>query len=408
MLEPDLIISYILMAFFFLRQIMILKRPKKINYSPLILGIGAIFALVHFMLYFVQDNFTLVLKESFSSLLVSLLLYVIMNVLHQAQKNDEEQSQREFSSSMASKISQMKEYIGMLEDKIAELRDDEHHSLFGIREDIKNDLLAQKHIQTNQDTFMHKLEDVLEQQNRVLKTLQQLPEFDQIMHNHIDILRIAEQDHFNRIKKAFDQANANRCDIKDEIVEIKQEMHQLKSLSKDVAKKIVDATLLELSDVVVEFQRQLNTLRAQSEGVSTALSEGENILGNARSKSEMLLKQIVLSSNNMKILEENSRSLSVIYLPIKNLISEIESIKSDYNLAHSELGNLAELLTTTQVEQLEIMKIKVEELSEKLVEKIDASLLKLHTHYHIASSELSPTVSELTKKAKLSMYDEGI
>ena len=408
MLEPDLIISYILMAFFFLRQIMILKRPKKINYSPLILGIGAIFALVHFMLYFVQDNFTLVLKESFSSLLVSLLLYVIMNVLHQAQKNDEEQSQREFSSSMASKISQMKEYIGMLEDKIAELRDDEHHSLFGIREDIKNDLLAQKLIQTNQDTFMHKLEDVLEQQNKVLKTLQQLPEFDQIMHNHIDILRIAEQDHFNRIKKAFDQANANRCDIKDEIVEIKQEMHQLKSLSKDVAKKIVDATLLELSDVVVEFQRQLNTLRAQSEGVSTALSEGENILGNARSKSEMLLKQIVLSSNNMKILEENSRSLSVIYLPIKNLISEIESIKSDYNLAHSELGNLAELLTTTQVEQLEIMKIKVEELSEKLVEKIDASLLKLHTHYHIALSELSPTVSELTKKAKLSMYDEGI
>ena len=408
MLEPDLIISYILMAFFFLRQIMILKRPKKINYSPLILGIGAIFALVHFMLYFVQTNLTVVLKESFSSLLVSLLLYVIMNVLHQAQKNDEEQSQREFSSSMASKISQMKEYIGMLEDKIAELRDDEHHSLFGIREDIKNDLLAQKLIQTNQDTFMHKLEDVLEQQNKVLKTLQQLPEFDQIMHNHIDILRIAEQDHFNRIKKAFDQANANRCDIKDEIVEIKQEMHQLKSLSKDVAKKIVDATLLELSDVVVEFQRQLNTLRAQSEGVSTALSEGENILGNARSKSEMLLKQIVLSSNNMKILEENSRSLSVIYLPIKNLISEIESIKSDYNLAHSELGNLAELLTTTQVEQLEIMKIKVEELSEKLVEKIDASLLKLHTHYHIALSELSPTVSELTKKAKLSMYDEGI
>ena len=380
MLEPDLIISYILMAFFFLRQIMILKRPKKINYSPLILGIGAIFALVHFMLYFVQTNLTVVLKESFSSLLVSLLLYVIMNVLHQAQKNDEEQSQREFSSSMASKISQMKEYIGMLEDKIAELRDDEHHSLFGIREDIKNDLLAQKLIQTNQDTFMHKLEDVLEQQNKVLKTLQQLPEFDQIMHNHIDILRIAEQDHFNRIKKAFDQANANRCDIKDEIVEIKQEMHQLKSLSKDVAKKIVDA----------------------------ALSEGENILGNARSKSEMLLKQIVLSSNNMKILEENSRSLSVIYLPIKNLISEIESIKSDYNLAHSELGNLAELLTTTQVEQLEIMKIKVEELSEKLVEKIDASLLKLHAHYHIASSELSPTVSELTKKAKLSMYDEGI
>jgi hypothetical protein len=395
------------MALLFLRQMSISKHPNKINYAPLILSIGVLFAILHFILYIQTDNLIEVSKQSASSILVSLFLYMIVNVINQAQKNEEEQSQREFSSSMAAKISQMKEYIGVLEDKVMQMRNDENLSLFGIREDIKNDLVAQKHIQENQSQFMKKLEVVLERQDEVVKTLQQLPELDQVMHNHIDLLRIAEQDHFNRIKKAFDQADNNRCDIKDEIADVKHEIHQLKSLSHDVAQKIIDATLLELSSVTVELQKQLNTLRAQSEGVSTSLFEGENILSNTRSKSEMLLKQIVLSSNNMKTLEENSRMLSSIYLPIKNLISEIEFIKTDYHNAHQELGDLATILTSTEKEQLQMMREKVEELSEKLVEKIDASLEKLHSHYHIASSELSPTVNELSKRIKLSMYDEG-
>lgn len=406
MFAMDLLSAYVLMALLFLRQMSISKHSNKINYAPLILSIGALFAIIHFILYIQEDNFVEVLKQSASSILLSLFLYMIVNVINQAQKNEEEQSKREFSSSLASKISQMKEYIDVLEDKVAQMREDENLTLFKIREDIKNDLLAQKHIQENQVTFMQQLEVVLVRQNEVVKTLQQLPELDQVMHNHIDLLRIAEQDHFNRIKKAFDQADDNRCNLKEEIADVKEEMHQLKSLSQDVAQKIIDATLAELSDVTLAFQKQLNTLRAQSEGVSTSLFEGENILSSARSKSEMLLKQIVLSLNNMKTVEENTRMLSSVYLPIKNLLSEIESVKADYQSAYQELGVLAKNFVVTEKEQLQVMRERVEELSEKLVEKIDASLEKLHSHYHIASSELSPTVSELSKKAKLSLYEE--
>lgn len=406
MFAMDLLSAYVLMALLFLRQMSISKHSNKINYAPLILSIGALFAIIHFILYIQEDNFVEVLKQSASSILPSLFLYMIVNVINQAQKNEEEQSKREFSSSLASKISQMKEYIDVLEDKVAQMREDENLTLFKIREDIKNDLLAQKHIQENQVTFMQQLEVVLVRQNEVVKTLQQLPELDQVMHNHIDLLRIAEQDHFNRIKKAFDQADDNRCNLKEEIADVKEEMHQLKSLSQDVAQKIIDATLAELSDVTLAFQKQLNTLRAQSEGVSTSLFEGENILSSARSKSEMLLKQIVLSLNNMKTVEENTRMLSSVYLPIKNLLSEIEFIKADYQSAYQELGVLAKNFVVTEKEQLQVMRERVEELSEKLVEKIDASLEKLHSHYHIASSELSPTVSELSKKAKLSLYEE--
>ncbi len=406
MFAMDLLSAYVLMALLFLRQMSISKHSNKINYAPLILSIGALFAIIHFILYIQEDNFVEVLKQSASSILLSLFLYMIVNVINQAQKNEEEQSKREFSSSLASKISQMKEYIDVLEDKVAQMREDENLTLFKIREDIKNDLLAQKHIQENQVTFMQQLEVVLVRQNEVVKTLQQLPELDQVMHNHIDLLRIAEQDHFNRIKKAFDQADDNRCNLKEEIADVKEEMHQLKSLSQDVAQKIIDATLAELSDVTLAFQKQLNTLRAQSEGVSTSLFEGENILSSARSKSEMLLKQIVLSLNNMKTVEENTRMLSSVYLPIKNLLSEIEFIKADYQSAYQELGVLAKNFVVTEKEQLQVMRERVEELSEKLVEKIDASLEKLHSHYHIASSELSPTVSELSKKAKLSLYEE--
>lgn len=407
MFEPDLIFAYFVMGILFLRQISNLKNPNKISYAPLMVSVGAIFAIVHFILYFQPENPTVVLKQSLSAVLVSFLLYMVMNVLHQAQKNEDELHEREFSNAMASQILQMKEYISLLEDKIAQMNEDEQHSLYGIREDIRQDLAAKKIIQTNQEKFVQRLETFANQQNEVLKSLQQFPELDQIMHNHIDILRVAEQDHFNRIKKAFDSANQNRCDIQDEIVEVKKEVLALKVHSKDIAEKIVGATIMEFSSTILELQRELNRLKAQSENLSTILMEDENLLGNIRSKSELLLKQIILSSGNMKTFEENSHLLLELFTPFKELFDEVQKVKKEYADTHAELKELAQLLSTSEKEQLEIMKIKVDELTSGLMEKIDASLQKIHSHFHIAASEISPTVSELAKRSKLNLYNDG-
>ena len=407
MFEPDLIFAYVVMGGLFLRQIGNSKDPNKISYAPLMISIGAVFAIVHFILYFQTDNLTLILKQSSSSLLVSFLLYMVMNILYQAQKNEEENYQREITNSMASQMMQMKEYISLLEDKIAKMNEDEQHSLYGIREDIRQDLAAKKIIQTNQEKFVHKMESLAHQQDEVLRSLGQLPELDQIMHNHIDILRVAEQDHYNRIKKAFESANQNRCDIQDEIAEVKQEVASLKNYSKEIADKIVKAAVFEFSNRMLDMQRELTNLKSKGEGLSTILMEDENLLNSLRSKSELLLKQMILASGNVKNFEENSRLILELLVPIKEVMHELEKLKSDYQNAHVELKDLAQLLKTSEKEQLEVMKSKVDDLTNDLMQKIDASLEKIHSHYHIATNEVSPTVSELAKRTKLNLYTEG-
>ena len=405
MLDLDLIISYTLMSLLFLRQVSILKRPNKINYAPLMLSIGALFATIHLILYIDSNSIILVLKDSLAVIIIALALFVIMNILHQAQKNADVQLQREFSSSLSSKISQMENYISLLESKIASMHDDEQQSLFEIREQIKKDIASLKVIQTNQERFIGQFETMMQQQSKVMHSVDkftsvQLPELDDIMHSHIDMLRVSEQDHYNRIKKAFDSADAVRCDIKDEMDEVREDIKSIKDISNEISSSIVEKTLLELSAVTLEFEKQLNHLRAQTEGVSTSLFEGENILDSMRKQSEMVMKQIVLSSNNMKTLEEHSRSLGNIYNPIKELISDIEAIKVDYKNAYKELSDLATSLSKSEKEQIEVMKERVDELSAKLIEKIDISLERLQSHYHIASKEVTSTVSELAKKAK--------
>lgn len=405
MFEPDLIVSYVLMALLFLRQVSILKRPNKINYAPLMLSIGALFATMHFMLHIQPDSIVLILKDSLSIVVIALSLYMVMNIFHQAQKNSDEQGQREFSSSLSSKVVQMKEYISLLERKIASMHDDEQQSLFEIRDQIKKDISSLKVIQTNQEKFMNQFEVIVNQQSKVMHGIEkftsvQLPELDDIMHSHIDMLRVSELDHFNSIKKAFESVNENRDEIKTEIDDVKKDINEIKNISKDISNSIVENILSELSTVTLEFEKQLHHLRAQTEGVSTSLFEGENILIDMKTQSEMVMKQIVLSLNNMKTLEEHSRDLTNLYNPLKLLISDIESIKDDYSNAHKELSVLASSLSSTEKEQLEMMTNRVDELSAKLIEKIDTSLEKIQSHYHIATKEVTSTVSELAKKAK--------
>ncbi|MCK9492223.1 MAG: hypothetical protein M0Q24_09035, partial [Sulfurimonas sp.] len=74
MFDNDLLLAFVFMAILFLRQISILKHPNKINYAPLMIGVGAISSVVHFIIHPDVTNVILLLRESFLPLLVSLLL----------------------------------------------------------------------------------------------------------------------------------------------------------------------------------------------------------------------------------------------------------------------------------------------------------------------------------------------
>lgn len=103
MFANDLLLSFAFMAILFLRQISILRQPNKINYAPLMIGIGLISSIVHFIIYPEVVDSILLVRESLFPLLVSLLLYIVMNVLHQTQESEDSKVQNEFTRIMFNK-----------------------------------------------------------------------------------------------------------------------------------------------------------------------------------------------------------------------------------------------------------------------------------------------------------------
>jgi len=413
MLHSDLLLTFGLMALLFLRQVQILKQPNKINYSPLMLSIGAIASLVHFILNPDTGDTVLLLRESIFPLLVALLLYVVMNIMHQTQLSQNAKVQEEFIKVLVDEITQLKAFIVDIETKMSKAQEVERVSQEEIRAKFKEDIQALDTIQLNQIKFIDKFENMEEWHKSVSKGFEyftevQLPELDNVVHKHIDILRVAEQDHYNKLNKLLQHAVESRGDMAEEIEGLRRSINSIKNISHEIAENITKQTLAELSSVTKAFETQIIGLKSHTEGVRTSLLEGENRLDAIRTQSEMIMKQMVLSSNKMKELAAQNSELHDVYSTLKEIIVDVESIKSDYVKAQAELTLITKELSDSKDEQLQSTQQKIDELSLTLSKKIDESLEKLHEHYHIAGGEITQSVQMLAKRAQMkSGYEES-
>lgn len=406
MFDSDLLLAFAFMAILFLRQISILKQPNKINYSPLMIGIGAISSVVHFIIHPDITDVILLLRESFLPLLVSLLLYIIMDILHQTQMTQNARTHDEFARVITAQVSELKTFMADLEGRMILSQQDDRKAQEDLREKFKHDIKALDSIQINQGKFLEKFDDLDLWHKDVSKSFDdftnvQLPELDNVVHKHIDILRVAEQDHYNQIKSTLEKAVANRLDISDDIEELKENLNGMKAISETIAKAITRHTLEQLSGVTKTFENQIVSLKSHTEGINTSLYESENRLGSIREQSEMIMKQMLLSSKKMNELEEQNSGLHNIYSNIKELIGEIEVIKADYVKSQSQLSNIVKEVNSTQVDEINDVKQQMENLIRVLTKKIEDSLERLHEHYHIASDDITQSVQILAKKAQL-------
>ena len=335
MFDSDLLIAFGLMALLFLRQISIIKQPNKINYAPLMLGIGAISAVIHFILHPDNIDMFMALKESFFSILVSLILFIIMNIFHQTQQREQEKTRHEFTKALIEQLDELKEFTGELEKKMILNQNQDKQMQEENRERFKHDIKALDSILINQNRFLEKFEEMRGWHEDVKGSFEnftdvQIPSLDTIVHKHIDILRVAEQDHFNKVKATLSKAIESRNEIIDEIEELKESLHQMSNISKSIAKAIVKETIGELSSVSKSFEKEILALRSHTEGVNTSLYESENTLGGIKEQSEIIMKQMILSSNKMSELKDQNSSLHDIYSTMRDLMKDIEVIKSEY------------------------------------------------------------------------------
>ena len=406
MFDIDLLIAFAFMALLFLRQISILKQANKINYAPLIIVIGAIGGIIHFILHPDIGDVILLLRESFIPFLVGLLLYIIMNIMQQTQESQSARTKDEFSKVLVSEITNLKEFMSELESRIRSSQQEDQRVQKDVRTKFQEDIKALDTIKDNQANFLNKFDEMESWHSSVSKEFEhfkevQMPELDNVVHKHIDILRVAEQDHYNQIKATLSRAVESRGDMSGEIEELKVNLESIKNISDTIANSITQETLQQLSGVTKAFESQIIALKSHAEGVRTSLSEGDSILDNIRAQSEIIMKQMSLSSQKMDALQKQNDGLHDIYSNIKDLMKDMEMVKSDYVKSQSQLFGISQELSASKDEQVDALKIQVESLSSVLTAKIDESLEKLHEHYHIADEDITKSVQMLAKKAQL-------
>jgi len=385
MLDSDLLLSFIFMAILFLRQISILKQPNKINYAPLMVGIGAISSVVHFIIHPDAQNVMLLVRESFFPFLVALLLYIVMNILHQTQQTESARAQDEFSKVLVSQITELKEFMSELEDRMMSSQQDDRSAQEEVRMKFKEDIKALDAIKINQGRFLEKFDELEGWHKDVSKEFEnfteiQIPELDNVVHKHIDILRVAEQDHYNQLKNTLQKAVDSRYEISEDMEELKDNLQSMKNVSETIAKSITKHTLQQLSGVTKSFENEILSLKSHTESVKTSLYEGESTLATIREQSEMIMKQMILSSNKMNELQAQNSGLHDIYSTIKELMVDIEVIKADYVKAQAQLSVISREFKSSDDQQIDAMKNQIETLGEVLTKKIEDSLVKLHEH----------------------------
>jgi len=406
MFDIDLLIAFAFMALLFLRQISILKQPNKINYASLIIIIGTIGGVIHFILHPDNGDIILLLRESFIPFLVGLLLYIIMNIMHQTQESQSARTKDEFTKVLVSEITNLKEFMSDLESRMSHSQKEDQRVQEEVRKKFQEDIKALDTIKENQVKFLDKFDEMESWHQNVSKEFEhftdiQMPELDNVVHKHIDILRVAEQDHYNQIKTTLSKAVESRGDMSGEIEDLKLNLESIKNISDTIANSITEQTLQQLSGVTKAFENQIIALKSHAESVRTSLSEGDSTLGNIRAQSEMIMKQMSLSSQKMDALEKQNDGLHDIYSNIKDLMKDMEMVKSDYVKSQSQLLHISQELSTSKDEQVDALKVQVESLSSILTTKIDESLDKLHEHYHIADEDITQSVQILAKKAQL-------
>lgn len=406
MFDNDLLLSFAFMSLLFLRQISILKQPNKINYAPLMIGLGVVSSIVHFIIHPEHQDFVLLLRESSFPILISLMLFVIMNIMHQAVESEQKRVQHEFTKALIDQITQLKAYTSELEARMSISQKLDIEARQEVRDQFSNDIKALESIKINQNKFLAKFDEIEQWNKGVSKEFEnfskiQMPAFDDVVHKHIDILRVSEQDHYNKLTSFLQRAVDSRMDMSQDLEDVKLTIENISNMSKDISDTIVKGTLSKLVNISNTFEEQLISLKSHSESLNTSLLESDSKIGNIRNESEMLMKQMSLSSNKMNEIEEQNSSIHELYTTMKSLMNDIEAIKSDYVKSQSELALVASEIKRSQQEEIDTVKEQMESLIVVLTGKIDASLEKLHNHYHIASEDLSQSVQELTKRAQM-------
>jgi len=407
MLQIDLLIAIVMMSLLFLRHINVYKDRNKINYTPVVFGIGVIMGLLHFVMMGDSEGWLLALRESLLTVIVGVVFSAIMSVLSQTQHVANQYEDNLRMQNIDDEVMALKELFCAVNGQLGQVTQMEDSTQVQLKNLFKEEIDALNVIQSNQKLFIQKIESILSKQQVAMEkfeefTLNELPSLDNVVHRHIDLLRISEQDHFNQLKNA---AKISSEDKKAYQVELEQVKTILEKLAKSQSMEGVIGHLEhEFSRIIHEFSRHIQHISSKSEGIVTTLLENEKILKGSRDQSELIMQQMVLSSNNMREMSQSSKELNEAMKPLGNLFSSAQLLHNEFIHAKSKLSELIVTLEGYEKQEHRELREHLENVANEAIVQ-----MKLFTqiltnpdqhHHHVSNKDVKEVV-DLAHRVKL-------
>jgi hypothetical protein len=404
MFEFDLLFAIVLMSLLFLRHISVYKDQNKINYTPIVLAIGFISGFLHFVMVGDETQLLLVARESLLNIIIGIILSAIMSVMSQTQRalnNNRENKQLQNLTDEVEVLKHLFDSFNGSLSRIAQMENSTHEQLKNI---FKEEIEALGSILNNQKFFIQKVESVLAQQQLAQEkfeefTFSELPSLDNVVHRHIDLLRISEQDHFNHLKSAIKASSEEKSEATTELTAIKNALEKMhKSHSIDGILGVMEH---EFSRIIADFARHIQMLSSKSEGIVTTLLENETILKGSREQSEMIMQQMVLSSNQMREMNHTSKELGESLRPLSVLFGSAQSLLKEFEQAKGKLSELIITLESCEKHEYREMREHLENVANTAIAQMEVFVENM-VHYEQLHPVVSPKeVQDLSHKVKL-------
>lgn len=401
MFSIDLLLTIAMISLLFLRHTAVYKDPNKINYTPVVLALGAIGGLLHFILSDGMD--ANILKESLLSLSVGILLFAIMSVMSQTVSVMNAHNGRQRLDGISDEIVALGTTVGVLKDRLDLIAQMENSTHDQIRNVFKEEIEALNLIQGNQKLFVSKIEALLAQQQSTMEkfeefTLSELPSLDNVVHRHIDLLRVAEQDHFNQLKSVV----RSSCDEQQDVHAQLKILHDLvlHISHRELPDHTITVLQKELDRILHDFSHRLQLLGAKSETIVTSLLENDSLLRGSREQSELIMQQMVLSSKQMREMTTHSKELSESLKPLSRLFDSAETLHDEFLNAKGKLSELIVTLESYERQEFRAIRKSLEEVAAEATAQMQLFVQNLKKSESFPIIE-TKNVQDLASKVKL-------
>jgi len=407
----ELWIPSLIMVVLFVRQAMFFSSKNLMNFSPIIMSIAISGSVLHLMLFQISsiEQFFIRFQSALIPIFIGLLLFLMSNIMYQAKEKMDKSDAEEVSDILVRLIEEIKEYFSQLDVGLHSLAEKTSEASRELEQNFREEFGVLRHLKENQIIFLQKFEKLSIQQSVVIDTLEhyikeQSVELDSILHKHLDLLRLSEQDHYNilyKMIKDYIDERSEKTVVEEQLISLQEQTEKLSYLLEMSANTIVQNTQSFFDDWFDDFKSRFEVMQKSLVNVAQGTKSYENAIAINQKALYTLEESVIGVSNHMNTLQQKTIELEPLYDSMNNTALKLLTVAGDYEGVEKKFEQLLGDLSHTQEVELRKMYSQVDKIAILGVEHIKESLELLHQHYGINTQLINEKIQAISKKGIL-------